>query len=41
MNKKGADVNIQNKNGKTALMIAKEFGYTEIVELLKQAGAKE
>ena len=37
----GADVNVKDKNGKTALKLAKEAGNTKIVELLKQAGAKE
>ena len=37
----GADVNIINKDGKTALMIAKEKYYYTIVELLIEAGAKE
>ena len=38
---KGAKVNEKNKDGKTALRIAEENGHTEIVELLKKAGAKE
>ena len=25
----------QNKNGKTALMLAKEYGHTEVVQLLE------
>ena len=37
----GADVNAKDNEGKTALMYATEQGYTEIVQLLKQAGAKE
>jgi ankyrin repeat protein len=35
---KGADVNLKNKDGETALMLAKR--YPEIVKLLQQAGAK-
>ena len=38
---KGADVNAKTNDGKTALMYAADKGYTEIVRLLKQAGAKE
>ncbi|MBO7605066.1 MAG: ankyrin repeat domain-containing protein, partial [Elusimicrobiaceae bacterium] len=37
----GADVNIKNRNGETILMTAIEKNNTEIVELLKSAGAKE
>jgi FOG: Ankyrin repeat len=37
----GADVNIKNKHGKTALMLAEEKGNIQMVELLKQAGAAE
>jgi ankyrin repeat protein len=36
---KGADVNAKDKEGKTALAYAKENSHTEIVQLLKQAGA--
>jgi uncharacterized protein len=36
-----ADVNIKTSDGKTALMLANEVGSAEIVQLLKQAGAKE
>jgi ankyrin repeat protein len=36
-----ADVNVKDKDGNTALMLAIEKEYAEIVELLKQAGAKE
>ena len=39
--KAGADVNIKNEDGKTALILAQENNHTAIVELLKQAGAKE
>ena len=35
----GANVNAKNKDGVNALMIAKSEELTEIVELLKQAGA--
>lgn len=38
---KGADVNAKNKSGRAALMYASEKGYTEIVKILKAAGAKE
>jgi ankyrin repeat protein len=34
---KGADVNVKNKKGKTALMLAEEKGNLQMVELLKQA----
>ncbi len=37
----GADVNAKQKYGGTALKYAIAQGHTEIVELLKQAGAKE
>ena len=37
----GADMNIKDKWGKTALMGAKKFGRKEIVRILKEAGAKE
>jgi uncharacterized protein len=35
---KGADVNVKNKKGKTASMLAEEKGNPQMVELLKQAG---
>lgn len=38
--KGGCDVNIGDKNGITSLMHAKKQGYTEMVKLLEQAGAK-
>ncbi len=39
--KNGADYKIKNrKDGKTALMIAKEKGYNDIIAVLKKAGAK-
>ena len=38
---KGADVHAKNKDGKTALMYVKEKDHAYIVQLLKQAGAKE
>jgi ankyrin repeat protein len=38
---KGADVSIKNKEGKTALMFAEERGNTQMIELLKQAGAAQ
>jgi len=34
-------VSAKDNDGSTALMIAEEAGHTEIVELLKKAGAKE
>jgi len=36
----GADANAKNEKGSTALMIAAEEGRTEIVDILKQAGAR-
>ena len=36
----GADVNIKDNEGKTALDLAEENGYKEIVEILKSVGAK-
>ena len=36
-----ADVNVANKDGDTALSIARQQGNKEIVQLLKSAGAKE
>ena len=36
----GADVNAVGKDGNTALMLARELSRTEIVRLLKRAGAK-
>ena len=38
---KGADVNTQNRGGLTPLNLAQSADHTEIVELLKQHGAKE
>ena len=38
---KGADVNVKNKGGKTALNIAASNGRTDVVYLLKKAGTKE
>jgi len=37
----GADVNAQDNERKTALMIASEAGHAEIVQMLIEAGAKE
>ena len=37
----GADVNEKNDDGWMALMLAEEEGYSEIVELLQQAGATD
>ena len=36
----GADANAETEEGKTALMIAAEQGRTEIVDIIKQAGAR-
>jgi ankyrin repeat protein len=36
-----ADLNIKNKNGETALDIAKKKGYTEIFKLIELQGSKE
>ncbi|MCK5568778.1 MAG: ankyrin repeat domain-containing protein, partial [Spirochaetes bacterium] len=33
----GADVNAQNREGQTALLMAEAAGYTEIEQLLKEA----
>jgi len=38
---KGADIHTKDKCGLTALKRAQDFGYKEIVELLKAHGAKE
>ena len=38
---KGADINVKNNKGETALMIAKDKGYKEIVGMLERAGAKK
>jgi len=37
----GADVNAKTKAGKTALSWAREYNHKEIIEILKEAGAKE
>ena len=37
----GADPNIKNKAGKTALQIAKEKKDDDIIQLLQEHGAKE
>jgi 26S proteasome non-ATPase regulatory subunit 10 len=37
---KGADINVRNSKGETALVIAKNKGKTEIVAMLERAGAK-
>ena len=39
--KKGANVNLRDNDGETALGAAKGKGYTDIVQLLEKAGAKE
>ena len=36
----GADVNAQDNEGKTALMIAPDCGSADVAELLKAAGAR-
>jgi len=38
--KEGADVNVQDDDGITALRRAYKFGHTEIIELLMAAGAE-
>ncbi|MGA2093146.1 MAG: ankyrin repeat domain-containing protein [Sedimentisphaerales bacterium] len=38
---KGAEVNVKDNNGKTALGMAKLRSYADIVQLLEKAGAKE
>jgi Ankyrin repeats (3 copies) len=38
---KGANVNAKDNYGGTALTLAKNAGKTEIVKILKEAGAKE
>jgi len=38
---KGADVNAKNNKGETALSIAREKSFSDIVKLLKGAGARE
>ena len=38
--KAGADVNVKNDDGDTALMRAEEKGHDEIVKILKAAGAR-
>ena len=37
----GADVNVKDRTGRTPLMVATQSGYTEIVRLLREAGARE
>ena len=37
----GANVNEKTDNGRLALLIAEEEGHTGIVEMLKNAGARE
>jgi len=36
---RGADINIRNDHGNTALMYAAEYGHPEIIRLLLNAGA--
>ena len=38
---RGADVNAEDKGGRTALSLAKSFGRSNIVEMLVNAGAVE
>ncbi len=37
----GANVNAKDRNGSGALAVARDRGQTEVVELLKNAGARE
>ncbi len=37
----GADVNVRDKDNRSALIITQEKGHTNIVNLLREAGAKE
>ena len=37
----GSNVNLRDNDGKTPLMLAQERGFTEMVNLLKSADAKE
>ena len=37
----GADINAKNHEGKTALTMAKNNNFEEIIRLLEEAGAKE
>ena len=37
----GADVTVKDRLGRTPLMVAARSGYTEIVRLLREAGARE
>ncbi len=36
----GADINIPDRNGTTPLQLARRMGYTEMVKMLKMAGAR-
>ena len=38
---KGADVNAKDKDGDTALSVAKKNGHSDVAQLLIKAGAKE
>jgi ankyrin repeat protein len=35
------DLNVKNKDGRTALMMAARWGHDDIVEMLQKARAKE
>ena len=37
----GADVNLKDNQGATALSVAQHYGYRDVIDLLKKAGAKE
>jgi uncharacterized protein len=39
--KSGANVNLKNQGGYTAMMIAEFNGYADVVRILKAAGTKE
>jgi ankyrin repeat protein len=38
--KAGVNVNVVNRDGRTALYVASNWGYSEIVKMLEEAGAK-
>jgi uncharacterized protein len=38
---KGADVHVKDIDGRTVMMIAGKEGHSEVVQLLRRAGAKD